>query len=226
MKTTTRIYDIVKIELIKKGYSEIIEPYETGDYMQLLMPSNDSHFMRKIISYDDDVKDIIDNTVFNGYHLKNSDFDNRFKKLFINRFVDREIAYQTFDLFTIKLNELMLTYEDYLNALIENYDNFYKYNEINDSTSENNSTGETNGGYNNALQDLPQDKVNLDLSSNTMEYANNNTINRDFSNSNNNSTGNTHNNSLKYDYSNLEKMKGVINDVFIEIDKRCFLQIW
>lgn len=212
MKTTTRIFDIVKGELLRSGHNEFLNK-EHGA-MKLTFNSPKFAFISKMRRYDDDVAKIINSLIFYEYQFPNKEFDYWFKKTFINRFLNREIGFQTVELFSSHVIEYCLEHEEYLVMLYENFENF--------ATAKTISNSDVTGlnGYNNGYQDLPQDEVNLSLKSDTMNYATNNTINRGFDNHNSKGTN------TSFSPENLKQLKGLYEDIFVELDNKCFLQVW
>ena len=95
--TTTTIYNIIQSELIKRGYNEFV------DHDGNLVFFNDDHqFMTKILSFDNDVSEIVDD-LFNGNVLDDPVHDDHFKRNFFYRFINRQINRQTIEAFKVTL---------------------------------------------------------------------------------------------------------------------------
>src|SRR5699024_9673464 len=94
---TTTLYNVIRSELIKQGFNEFVD--EEGN---LVLFNEESQFMTKILSYDDDVKKII-NKLFTGVSLENRENDEHFKQTFLVRFLNRQINFQTIESFRLSL---------------------------------------------------------------------------------------------------------------------------
>ena len=191
--TTTTLYKIVQSELYSQGHNHEIVDKEGN----LVFFDNDFQVMSKIMSYDDDVKNIMNN-IFNGLQLVTPEHDQHFKKTFFFRFINREINRQTVESFMFELTATFLTNQDYINRIYSdmekyilgysetNQDNSQDSNDLKTSTSKNNSnnisestsTGNTTTDNRQARSDLPQNSVNLDVNNTVMRSANENDISR------------------------------------------------
>ena len=87
--------------------------------------------MTRILKFDETVKDITTETIFTGLHLTNG--DNDFKKLFIQHFLNREIKWQTLELFQSKIAATFLMNQDTLNFYYSELDRLLKRANVNDS---------------------------------------------------------------------------------------------
>ena len=92
--TTTTLYKIVQSELYALGHDHEIVDKEGN----LVFFDNKFQVMSKIMSYDEDIKNIV-NHLFNGYGLEKEEHDTHFKKMFFYRFINREINRQTVESF-------------------------------------------------------------------------------------------------------------------------------
>ena len=197
--TTTTLYKIVQSELYSLGHdNEIVD--KAGN---LVFFDNKFQVMSKIMSYDENIKNIV-NHLFNGYGLEKSEHDTHFKKMFFYRFINREINRQTVESFMFELMSTFLTNQDYINRVYDdmekyilaysetNQDNTQDSNDLKTSNSKNNysninestSTGNTTTDNRQARSDLPQNSVNLDVNNTVMRSANENDISRNKQNNN------------------------------------------
>ena len=127
--TTTTLYKIVQSELINRGHNEFFDKDN-----RLVLFDNDHQFMRKILSYDDDIKKIV-NDLFNGYGLENSEHDTHFKKTFFFRFINREINRQTVESFMLELTSTFLTNMKYINIVYEDLEKYLNQWSTTDQTN-------------------------------------------------------------------------------------------
>src|SRR5699024_9891721 len=95
--TTTTLYKIIQSELINRGHNEFFDKNN-----RLVLFNNEHQFIRKIMSYDEDIKNIV-NDLFFSYELEHKEHDTHFKKMFLYRFINREINRQTVESFMFEL---------------------------------------------------------------------------------------------------------------------------
>ena len=232
MKTTASLMDIIQTELINNGLNEFVN--KVDGVTQITKNDDKFTFIRKVAQYDDDVQAVVNHAIFMNFSLENKQADLFFKKSFINRFVDREIGTQTLELFTNHLIGQYITDEHFITNLFLNMDKYF----INNSDSSGNTTSVTDNnsdtsnldGYNRANVDLPQDEVSLDLHKDTIDYANQNDINRGFSNqkynNHNNVTTTNSSQTASYNADVLDKLNVQWDNLFNKYDRKLFLQIW
>ena len=209
---TSTIMDIIQSELINDGHNEFVNNGEITFF------DDEFSFIQKIMRFDSDVNVIVSRLFFKGITLENEQADKRFKKMFVNKFLNRRIGFQTVETFASQLIYTTLLNEDFLNEYFVNLDKYL---------SGENKTGTTNNATNTSDQrnlhsDLPQNQLNISLEDTVLDYASTNTINRNKSqdNSSNQSTA-TH-----YNLDNLERLNGLLELVFDDIDRRCFLHVY
>lgn len=212
MKITIDLMDFFKSELIRNGKNEFF------NNNQLTFFDDDFSFMKKVMKYDKDVEEIANNKLFIQFTLNNPEFDRAFKRAFINYFLNRQIQTQTIEGFVSKLTYVLLTHENFLNTLYEDYDNMLK--------SKQNSNGSTSGNTTtdnrNAYQSLPQNNINLDVDNTIVYSANDNTVNRNKARS----EGSSQNETGGFNIDTFLKMYDIYTLIFDDIDKKCFLQVW
>ena len=191
--TTTTLYKIVQSELYSLGHNhEIVD--KDGN---LVFFDNEFQVMSKVMSYDNDIENIVD-LLFNHMKLNNTVHDQHFKKTFFFRFINREINRQTVESFMFELTATFLQNQDYINRVYTdmekyilgysetNQDSNQDSNDLKTSNSKNNysnisestSTGNTTTDNRQARSDLPQNSVNLDVNNTVMRSANENDISR------------------------------------------------
>ena len=117
--TTTTLYKIVQSELYALGHDHEIVDKEGN----LVFFDNKFQVMSKIMSYDEDIKNII-NQLFNGYGLEKQEHDTHFKKMFFYRFINREINRQTVESFMFELMSTFMINQGHINRV---YNDLEKY---------------------------------------------------------------------------------------------------
>src|SRR5699024_10430227 len=225
---TMTLYDYIQSELIKKGYNEFID--NDGN---LVLFDDDHQFMTKILSFDEDVSEIVDE-IFNAVNLDDSDHDHHFKKTFLYRFINRQINRQTIESFKLELLSTFLMNEDYINRIYSDMDQYLTQKQTNESENEQTNKqvndGSTTTDNRSAFADLPQSSTNLDVNNTTMQYPSDNTISRNKQTNSNETDGESmgENNSenKSYQLDELFKTSGVLEKIFNIFDVKCFLQVW
>ena len=204
--------------------------------------------MTRILKFDETVEGITTETIFTGLHLTNGDSD--FKKLFIQHFLNREIKWQTLELFQSKIAATFLMNQDTLNFYYSELDRLLKRANVNDSqntgrdesesvTTGNNTSKTDNVSDNRSISaSMPQDQYNIDVENHIAHNADSNDISKNKNvsqtNANNNTTQkNTGQNnatsqsvSNMYDIAYLREVKAYIQNVLEDFDVNCFSQTW
>ena len=143
--TTTTIFKIIQSELIKLGRNEFegrekqtsVFDFGTFDYLK-----DDMQFTSKLFKYDDDVKLVV-NRLFNNMKLDERLHDDHFKKMFIFKFVNRQIQKQTIESFKYDLSYVFLSKQDYINRIYKDADKYIHRLNIAESNAK--SESESNG---------------------------------------------------------------------------------
>lgn len=216
MKTTTTLDMIINGYLQYNGYNEFENAilYPQGYVPQLTFNKPSFSVMGKIARFDKDIQQVVTNDLFAEYVLPNPDLDLFFKKMFVNRFTSREIGYQTVDRFQQELISYVISKEQNMLAFWENNAKYYSGQVDSDNVSK------TTDGQNSASQDLPQDEVDMDLHTDSLDYATDNTVSRGFANTE--TTGK----STQFNPDTLLKLENYWRDIMDEMDSRLFLHIW
>lgn len=195
---TTTLMEIIQSELQMAGHNEFVN---NG---KLTFDDKDYQFIQKVLRFDDDVKKIVDETFFKGFHFTDEHIDRYFKQSFVTRFLDREISRQTVEAFASQLLFYTISREDYIYTVFGN--EMYKYlenhvdfnsdvigNMISEETSENTNNETSNSDRNttrNSTTDnrelsstLPQSEINLNVDNDVLSYGDDNTISKNKNNS-------------------------------------------
>ena len=204
--------------------------------------------MTRILKFDETVEKITSETIFTGLHITNGDSD--FKKLFLQHFLNREIKWQTLELFQYKIAATFLMNQDTLNFYYSELDRLLKRSNVNDSensghdesesiTTGNNTSKTDNVSDNRSISaSMPQDQYNIDVENHIAPTANSNDISKNKNvsetNANNNTTQkNTGQNNATsqsvsnvYDIAYLREVKMYIKNVLDDFDTNCFSQTW
>lgn len=213
MKITTTLEEYIKTELVRKCYDEFFDV--TTDQIRT---GWETSIMGKIVMYDPDVQVIVNGDLFSGLSLDDPTADLRFKKGFINKFLDYEIGAQTIDLWRSKMVYEFLTQRDYINTLFTKYNEFLTGGTDNTGTSEVDSESRNNS----ALATLPQDNVQLDLDAETMAFADSNGLAR----AKGSATSTTTNKGTKFDPNALNLMIDQMEKLYKRMAKRLFILTW
>lgn len=171
------------------------------------------------------ISEIVNDTFFGDVESSNAELDNKFKQMFTMRYLNREIAYQTVDLFRNKVASEYLSDMTYLEQVFTNFAGMVSNEQ--DGQSKTHSTSGSDGVTNsrNANATLPQDQVDLDLTNDTVKYADT----TDYAKTNTHSQGgddaqtNTEHTNMTPD--NVLKLDQVYTKVLDRYEKH-FLGVW
>lgn len=177
-KYTTTLMDIIQSELQKKGFNEFVNDgkltYNDKSYV----------FIQKILRFDEDVKNIVDDIIFQGFRFNNERIDRYFKQAFVTRFLDREINRQTVEAFGSQVLFFTITHEDTIYTVFGN--ELYKYLE--------NHVDYNADQIGNTIEDETQNQTNEENQNQNSEETQNETQNQ-----NNTSTTDTNNQNVSSD---------------------------
>lgn len=225
---TTTLFNIIRSELIKKGLNEFVD-----DEGNLILFKEEHQFITKILSYDEDVSEIVDK-LFSGLSLKDPDHDLHFKKTFIYRFINRRINRQTIESFKLELLSVFLTHQDYINRVYMDMEKYVTQTATSESqnkqTNQQQTDGTTTSDNRSAFANLPQTAVNLDVDNTIMQYPSDNTISRHKQTNRQQTDGSTTNESNSenkmYQLDVLLKSNGILENILNIFDVKCFMQVW
>lgn len=212
MKTTATLFGMLKAEMINIGLNEFF------NNNQITAFEDEFQFIKKMMKYDDDTHNLVTKMFFQGYELPDKTVDKTFKKMFLNRFLNRQIQTQTVEVFSSKLLSKTMQHEMYLIEVLSNLSKYILGENTNETTGTNNNTTDNR----NLRNDLPQSLSNIDVNNDIIAYATENTINKNQSKGNNNSQSTNQ----TYNLDNLTKTRNLLEPIFLDIDRTCFLQVW
>ena len=119
MKTTATILDLITAQASIDGYDAFFNP-ETNQLRE-----NGDSLLTQIAEYTPFIQYVSSQVIFSGFSLSDKNTDRFFKEVFLNRFVNREIKFQTVDLFRSKLVNLMLTNNKWFCDTFNNFDDMF-----------------------------------------------------------------------------------------------------
>lgn len=225
---TTTLFNIIKAELLKAGFNEFVD-----DDGKFVFFDDQQQFITKMLTYDEDVSNIV-NRLFTGLSLADRENDEHFKKTFLMRFLNRHINFQTVESFRVSVLSTFLMNQHYINTVYADLDSYINQSQINENTNkqtnEQRTDGSTTADNRQAYAQLPQNNVQLDVDSTIMESANDNTISRNKQINQQENTGETTGESRSenksYQLNELLKSSTIMENIFNEFDRKCFLQVW
>lgn len=220
----TTLYDLIKSELYIRGFDELVNEGKFTFY------NEEYAFMKKVARFDEDVQKII-NDLFQNERLLDDEADKHFKRLFVTNFIDRSIKTQTVEMFSNRIVKTFMMNDEFINHVYD-INSFLTGETTSESDNENESkTIGSNNSENvnkNASANLPQSQSSFNINDDEIEYPNevNTSKNRDTSSneSETNSKGKNKTINRTYSLDNLAKIKGMLEVVFIDFDKNCFMQ--
>lgn len=216
MKTTTTLSEIIRSELIRRGFSD----FENKNKSRVIFYDDNGPFIKKCMNYDKDVDDIVTIKFFINNRLNNIEYDKKFKKLWLNRFLSHEIGFQTMERFASENTMCFLKLED---QIFNYYENFNKYLTGNTDTTSS-GTDIKNSEMRNLESTLPQSEINLNVDDDILNYGDSNTLQKtkdDGVTTNKSATNNFAINNLEQAIK-LDYMQKILN----KFEKKCFLKIW
>lgn len=246
--TTTTLFKIIQSELIKLGRNEFegkekqtsVFDFGTFDFFK-----DDMQFTGKLFKYDDDIKLIV-NWLFSDMSLEEKEYDEHFKKMFVFKFLNRQISKQTVERFKYDVGYMFMTRQDYLNRIYRDGEKYI--NRLNENVSNSKSKGKSNTQSDNkndgksettdrgADSDLPNSTLSFNLDNDIFDNPSsanarkNKTTNSNTATSkqtsDNENEDNNESHSNTYTLDDLIKSSYLLDDVLKEFDKKCFLQIW
>jgi len=225
---TVQLYDYIRSELIKRGFNEFVD--KDGN---LIFFDTEHQFLTKILSFDEEISTIVDK-LFTSEKLEDADYDQHFKRTFLMRFLHRPISRQSIEAFRVQLLYTFLANRRYIESIYQDLDKYIhgtsESKQVNSQKNQqkNDSTALTDNRQ--AYANLPQDNVQLDVDSTTMDYANDNTISRNKQTNSQNtltfSDGETTNETKTHQLDQLFRVNGLEEQLFNEFDRKCFKQTW
>ena len=229
MSKTPTLYDLMLAELWELEKDKDIYRYDNLENL-----SSRTSEMTRILKFDETVESITSSTIFTGLYLDYGDSD--FKKLFIQHFLNREIKWQTMELFQSKIAATFLMNQDTLNFYYSELDRLLKRESV---TTGNNTSKTDNVSDNRSISaSMPQDQYNIDVENHIAHTANSNDISKNKNVSETNANNNTsqrntgQNNATSqsvsnmYDVAYLREVKAYIQNVLDDFDTNCFSQTW
>jgi len=202
VKTTTTLYYV-----INRKYIEYYKKKDTRFFNKITVYGDKMDDINQIIAMEEPYNTIINQYIFNYNTLDNPISDARFKKIFMSRFLWRQMNAQTLELFNTRLSSLFVQYAEFLNLLYSNYEAIFNGQSTNEMTT---ATRE-------ALSNLPQNEINVDVSDDVLTSASSNNVQ------------NQKNNSFSGKFlspSELRQLHKIEEEIYTIFDKKLFLQIW
>lgn len=244
-KATITLHDYLTSEFSKDGRNEVY------DYYNLNNPSEDfgmlwddvgESYMDKILTYDTDTRDIINRKIFRGLALVDKDADEDYKRMFVFRYMNQQIGFQTIEEFSARVMYIFLGHKKYLDYYNANLDDMLKGKSESNATSSSEGTSEdistgsntSNNNSRDANVTLPQDQPSFNLDNNTILYADDTQASLGRTEGSNNSKTTAENLSTSSDDSvsvthsldELQKVRNTMRELIAEYEKQCFLLTW
>lgn len=228
-KYTTSIYELLASEGYKHGFNDFLAP----DGIHLITYGDNLAFVNKVARFDKDIQQWANTILFAGNTLSSSQADFFFKREFVSRYINREIKYQTVDIWRIKLASEMTKYDQWMSNTYDNFAKIYTGEKDGKTTgnllaNQNNTsntdfTGKVTADSNTVTRHrdldatLPQNETGLDLDSDTVAYADNRKDSKDKTNAH--SVTDTKNvTDTKADQHTSQDTTGTSQDIVFDID--------
>lgn len=219
MKTTTRLYDII-YTTYNQLYSDFIDNH------QITYFNPELQFSHKVVDYDDEIKTVCRNTIFYGLDFLDDTSRLRFEQEFLSRFLSRTIKFQTYELFNWKLVAYVRGIKDIITDYYINIEKYLHSQSESSTLAGSNTEGVTISRDNNLAVTLPQDNTDLSLDKDTYDYAD--TTAHSKSRTSDTSTQDTlqESEAISYDVTRLTELQAFHDNLFNELDRMLFSQIF
>lgn len=190
--------------------------------LQMVRYGDEVALTYQVATYTPLIKDLTDRYLFGGYTFTSANADFFFKKMFVNRFINREIAFQTVDLFRSKLVAMSAANDQFISSIYDNYDKLFS------GESDSKSTNESNSGTVQRNRDahvtIPQDTVVTNLDDDNVPYADNTDWGK--MKSDTDANGKNDNVSHQVSASVIEKLNNIYVLKLDDFDRALFLGVW
>ena len=219
MKTTTRLYDVI--------YTTYNNLY--GDFIkdnQITYFNPEFQFSHKVVDYDDEIKTVCRNTIFYGLDFLDETPRQRFEQEFLARFLSRTIKFQTYELFNWKLVAYLRGVKDIITDYYTNIGKYIQGYSSSSTSGKSNSQGETLSRDNNLEVTLPQDNTDLSLDKDSYDYADTTAHSKSRTSDNTSQNTSQESNSISYDVTRLTELQAFHDNLFNDLDKMLFSQIF
>lgn len=213
MKTTSTLLDIIEAKAKRLGYNAFID--ENGLFR---LQDDNTSIMSQIVRYTPFIKSCTEDEIFGGFSFKDKGTDIFFKRIFLTKFLNRQIKFQTVDLFRSKLVFLMLSNEQWFTEVYNNFDSIFNGKNTQGSQTESHAKTESRG----ANATLPQDQTELNLDDDNVPFADSTVYNR----GKNDTTGKNNQQSNSSTTGVIQALDNLYSEKLKEFDPQLFLQIW
>ena len=219
MKTTTRLYDVI-YTTYNKLYSDFIDNH------QITYFNPEFQFSHKVVDYDDEIKTVCRNTIFYGLDFLDETSRLRFEQEFLARFLSRTIKFQTYELFNWKLVAYLRGVKDIITDYYINIEKYLHSQSESSTLAGSNTEGVTISRDNNLEVTLPQDNTDLSLDKDTYDYAD--TTAHSKSRTSDTTTQDTlqESEAISFDVTRLTELLAFHDNLFNELDRLLFSQIF
>ena len=219
MKTTTRLYDII-YTTYNQLYSDFIDNH------QITYFNPELQFTHKVLEYDNEVKSVCRNTIFYGLDFLDEGVRDDFELEFLAKFLPRTIKFQTYETFNWRLVGIIRGIKDILEDYYINSKKYLNSNVYTHGNSTSSSSGTTENRDNNLEVTLPQDNTDLSLDKDTYDYADTTAHSKSRATNTNQSNENDNSTQETYDVNNMRELYMFHNELFTDLDKMLFSQIF
>lgn len=219
MKTTSRLYDI-----IYSNYNQLYSDFLDNHQITYFNP--ELQFTHKILQYDDEVKSVCRNTIFYGLDFLEDSVRDDFELEFLARFLPRTIKFQTYETLNWKLVGFIRGIKDIIEDYYINSKKYLNSNVYTHGNSSSSSYGGTENRDNNIEVTLPQDNTDLSLDKDVYDYADTTAHSKSRSTNTNQSNENNYTSQETYDVNNMRDLYLFHNELFMDLDKMLFSQIF
>lgn len=224
-KHSITLFDYMESILLQNGHDEF---FKDGVFKKdnLVFYNKEHSIIHRLLTYESDVHELVNSHLFFNHTLKTQEADLHFKKTFLTRFLNRQIKFQTIESFMAQLVHTFLIHENYLNQLYLELDKYVTGMSTTEQLNHQLNDGKTTTDVRTASASLPQSNVQLDVDNTIMETADENNISRNKQTNTQQTDGQTSTENKSFRLDDLIKTQGLLENVLIEFDKKCFSQLF
>lgn len=169
---TVTLEEYIKQELLNDNFTEF---YDSEN--NLVWSNNKNSFLKKMLYFDDDVYFIVTDKFFVDFSFSDLTFDRKFKKMFLEKFINRQIRGQTIEDFASQVLFTTLALESYIETLISDYKKMSENRKYSNAknTKQNEQNKKTDETENKTKDNSQNEKYNVDNTEN--EITNSTAVN-------------------------------------------------
>lgn len=244
-KTTITLHDYIVSEFSRDGRNEVYDFFNLNNPEEdfgMLWDDDEDTYMNKILTYDEETQEVLNNRIFRGLSLTDAEADRQYKQMFLFRYMNQQIGFQTVEEFSSRVMFIFMSHKQYLDYYHKNLSDMLQQKSENKASGSSNTEGTsrdtgnstTDSNNRSANVTLPQNQPFMDLNDTRVEYADDTqadlnrsaTDNLNESTNESESTNTNEGESITHSLDELNKIRNILKGLIDEYESDCFLLIW